>query len=79
MFKDKSLEELVEVFFQISDHREEGFINAEELRKLLLKNLQSDEEKKVVKYLYKEFYKELNPKSEKGVTRDELYSIAVKD
>lgn len=79
MFKDNSLEEQIDMLFGICDVKEEGAINAEDLKKMFLKNLNTDDEKKAVKYLYKDFYKEINPKNENGITKKDFYSLALKD
>ena len=60
---------IFKVLFGICDVKEEGAINAEDLKKMFLKNLNTDDEKKAVKYLYKDFYKEINPKNENGITK----------
>ena len=73
LFKEGNLEENLETFFELCDDDENGCISIEELRRFFIRNLHTDEEIKMVKLLIKDFFKDLNTKNEKYITKEELY------
>lgn len=80
LFKEFNLEEKVDTFFDLCDDDDNGYITSEELKRFLVKNLYSEEDIKVAKYMVKDFMLELNPKNPaKGLTKDELYKTALTD
>jgi hypothetical protein len=79
LFKEYTLEEKVNTFFELCDDDENELITPEELKRFFLKNLHSEDDTKVVKFVIKDFFKELNPKNEKFLTQQELYEAALTD
>ena len=58
---EKSFTIIFKIFFNYCDENDNGFIDAEELRVFMIKNLHNLEDKKIAKTLIKDFYYELCP------------------
>jgi Ca2+-binding EF-hand superfamily protein len=44
LFKEYTLEEKVQIFFELSDEDDNGLVSAQEIRKFFLKNLNSEDD-----------------------------------
>lgn len=61
LFKEYTLEEKVNMFFDICDDDENGLVSIDEIKRFFVKNLHNEEDIKVSKYLAKDFMLEINP------------------
>lgn len=72
MFKEQSLEEKVNMFFDLADEEGSGFLDAEKLLRFFCKNLKNEEEKNLVKGSINQFAEELNYRNPKNVSKDDI-------
>lgn len=49
LFKEYTLEEKVEIFFELCDEDDNNLVTCSELRKFFLKNLNNEDDQKIVK------------------------------
>lgn len=73
LFREYDHKDKVEIFFELCDDNEDGFISELELKNFFTKNLSNIDDLRAMRFCIREFYQELNPKNPKGVTYEELY------
>ena len=78
LFREYDQNDKVQIFFELCDENEDGYINEEDLRKFFTKNLSNQDDLRTMKFCLKEFYHELNPRM-KGLTYEDLYEASVSD
>lgn len=80
LFKESTLEEKLNVFFELCDDNEDGYFDEEDLKRFFQKNLSNDEETRTMKFLLHDFFQELNIKQNpKGITKEDLYKATLRD